>query len=219
MLKFWFFYLIFVRNFYFWDANKHICKASKLIFNENKLIWEASSPICEYMQISRVFLITHNLFRVSAKFVSLSKRLVLHVALENACSDSSTLGNRCECHGSLEMTIITDSPCHRRCGTLKNHHCSIAITAEHRSKFAALHWSWWRLHMSEKLSSGTKTFNIKDIAEYSGPVEYSGHSVKHQTINLLNNSFNVHVFLTSHAPFTQLAASTNVKKKPQTWKF
>ena len=33
----------------------------------------------------------------------------------------------------------TDAPCHIRCGTLKNPHCSTAITAEHRSKFAALH--------------------------------------------------------------------------------
>ena len=29
--------------------------------------------------------------------------------------------------------------------------------AEHRSKFAALHRQLWRLHMSEKLSSGMKT--------------------------------------------------------------
>ena len=34
----------------------------------------------------------------------------------------------------------------------------MAIIAEHiRSKFAALHRQWWRLHMSEKFSSGTKT--------------------------------------------------------------
>ena len=30
------------------------------------------------------------------------------------------------------------------------------MSAEHRSKFAALHRQWIRLHMSEKLSSGTK---------------------------------------------------------------
>ena len=30
------------------------------------------------------------------------------------------------------------------------------MSAEHRSKFAALHHYWWRLHMSEKLSSVTK---------------------------------------------------------------
>ena len=32
----------------------------------------------------------------------------------------------------------------------------MAMSAEHRSKFAALHWQWWHLHMSEKFSSGTK---------------------------------------------------------------
>ena len=31
----------------------------------------------------------------------------------------------------------------------------MAISAEHRSKFAALHRQWWHLHMSEKFSSGT----------------------------------------------------------------
>ena len=35
----------------------------------------------------------------------------------------------------------------------------MAMSAEHRSKFAALHRQWWRLHMSEKFSSGTKTPN------------------------------------------------------------
>ena len=28
----------------------------------------------------------------------------------------------------------------------------MAISAEHRSKFAALHWQWWRLQISEKFS-------------------------------------------------------------------
>ena len=27
-----------------------------------------------------------------------------------------------------------------KCGTLKNPHCSMAMSAEHTSKFAALHW-------------------------------------------------------------------------------
>ena len=36
-------------------------------------------------------------------------------------------------------TVKTDAPCHSRCGTLKNPHCSMAISAEYRSKFAALH--------------------------------------------------------------------------------
>ena len=35
--------------------------------------------------------------------------------------------------------VKTDALCHSRCGTLKNPHCSMAISAEYRSKFAALH--------------------------------------------------------------------------------
>ena len=30
----------------------------------------------------------------------------------------------------------------------------MAMSAEHRSKFASLHRQWWRLHMSEKFSTG-----------------------------------------------------------------
>ena len=32
----------------------------------------------------------------------------------------------------------------------------MAMSSEHRSKFAALHRQWWRLQMREKFSSGTK---------------------------------------------------------------
>ena len=32
----------------------------------------------------------------------------------------------------------------------------MAMSAEYRSKFAAIHWQLWRLHMSEKFSSRTK---------------------------------------------------------------
>ena len=32
----------------------------------------------------------------------------------------------------------------------------MALSAEHISKFAALHRQLWRFHMSEKISSGTK---------------------------------------------------------------
>ena len=31
----------------------------------------------------------------------------------------------------------------------------MAMSAEHRSKFAAIHRQWWHLDMSEKFSSGT----------------------------------------------------------------
>ena len=33
----------------------------------------------------------------------------------------------------------------------------MAMSAEHRSKFAALHRQWWRLHVSETFSSEKKT--------------------------------------------------------------
>ena len=46
--------------------------------------------------------------------------------------------------------------CHSRCGTLKNPHCSMALSAEHRSTFAALHRQWCRLWMREKFFNGTK---------------------------------------------------------------
>ena len=32
----------------------------------------------------------------------------------------------------------------------------MAMSAEHRSKFAALHREWWRLHIGEKFSSGIR---------------------------------------------------------------
>ena len=32
----------------------------------------------------------------------------------------------------------------------------MAMSAEYRSKFSALQRQWWRLHMSEKISSGKK---------------------------------------------------------------
>ena len=56
------------------------------------------------------------------------------------------------CPGSSKIIII-NGPCRNGCGTLKNSHCSMAMSVEHRSKFAALHRQWWRLHISEKFSS------------------------------------------------------------------
>ena len=41
----------------------------------------------------------------------------------------------------------------------------MAMSAEYRSKFAALHWLWWRLQVSEKFSSGT--INPKPTNKYS----------------------------------------------------
>ena len=53
-----------------------------------------------------------------------------------------------------------DAPYHSSCGTLKNPYCSIAISAEHRSKFAVLHRQWLRLQMSENISSGRKNYKL-----------------------------------------------------------
>ena len=63
-----------------------------------------------------------------------------------------TLGNRCECQGSSEMAILTDEQCHSKCGTPQNHHCSMAISAAHKSNCAALQRSF---HMNELFSGGT----------------------------------------------------------------
>ena len=49
-----------------------------------------------------------------------------------------TLGNRCECYMPSEMTIINDVPCHSRCGTLKNPHCSMGMSAEYRLSSAMI---------------------------------------------------------------------------------
>ena len=45
---------------------------------------------------------------------------------------------------------------HSKCGTLRNPQCSMTMSAGYRSKFVALHWRWWHLHMSEKFSSEMK---------------------------------------------------------------
>ena len=45
------------------------------------------------------------------------------------------------------------------------------MRAEHRSKFATLNRQWWRLHMSEKFSSGKKT--PKQTNNIQGSVTFS----------------------------------------------
>ena len=60
--------------------------------------------------------------------------------------------------------VLADGLCHSRCGTLTNPRCSMAKSSEHRSKCAVLHLSWWRLHMSENFTSGTK--NPKQIIKH-----------------------------------------------------
>lgn len=40
----------------------------------------------------------------------------------------------------LDETVKLDFRCHSKCGTLKNLHWSMVISAEHRHKFESLHW-------------------------------------------------------------------------------
>ena len=66
--------------------------------------------------------------------------------------DSSTAKRsttRVSVTGPRRWPLSTVGPCRSRCGMLNNPHCSMAT----RSKFAALHRQWWRLHTSEKFSS------------------------------------------------------------------
>ena len=42
----------------------------------------------------------------------------------------------------------------------------MAMSAEHRSQFAAFHRQWWRLQMSEKFSNGTKNSPKKTHLAY-----------------------------------------------------
>ena len=46
----------------------------------------------------------------------------------------------------------------------------MAMSAEQRSKFAAFHRQWWRLHMSEKFSTGTnkqtKTITVHFVYQH-----------------------------------------------------
>ena len=62
----------------------------------------------------------------------------------------------CEYHGSLEITILKDDPCHSKRGTLKNLYYSMAKGVKYRSKVETLQRLWWRRYLSEKFSSGTK---------------------------------------------------------------
>ena len=50
-----------------------------------------------------------------------------------------TLGNRCEFDGSSEMTIINGCPVSQYVWHAKEPSLLMAMSAEHRSKFAALH--------------------------------------------------------------------------------
>ena len=56
--------------------------------------------------------------------------------------------------GPRRWPLWMDAPCQSRCSTLKNSHCSMTISAKHRSKCPALHRQWRRLQLSKKFSKG-----------------------------------------------------------------
>ena len=86
--------------------------------------------------------------------------LVVKTGSDRSTAKRSALG--VSVTGPRRWPLWTDPPCHSRSGTLKNPHCSMAISAEHRSKFAALHRQWWHLQMNKKFSSGFSVSNHKN---------------------------------------------------------
>ena len=62
----------------------------------------------------------------------LSRKKLLKTGSDSSTSKRSALG--------VSVTGPRRCPCRSGCGTLKNPHCSMAMSAEHRSKFAALYW-------------------------------------------------------------------------------
>ena len=73
-------------------------------------------------------------------------------------SDSLVIG--VSVTGPRIWLLKTDFLCHKRCWTLRSHHCSTAISAEHSSDFASFYCGHGNVSkFSEKFSIGTKTPN------------------------------------------------------------
>ena len=64
--------------------------------------------------------------------------LVVKTGIDSSTDKRSAVG--VSVTGPCRWPLYTDVLCHSRCSTLKNPHCSMAIIAEHKSKFAALLW-------------------------------------------------------------------------------
>ena len=64
--------------------------------------------------------------------------------------------------GPRRWPLQTDVPCHSRCGTLKNPHCSMAISAEYRSNYLQAFTSNCDVYTLEKTFS-CWTRNTKQI--------------------------------------------------------
>ena len=80
----------------------------------------------------------------------------------------------------------------------------MAMSADKRSKFAAPHRQWWRLHMSEKFSIGTKTpqktnRNIQAWISNPETLKIRNQPHKHTRLLAYEKSFS-HYYQISH-PF------------------
>ena len=75
----------------------------------------------------------------------------------------------------------------------------MAMSAEHSSKYAALHRQWWRLHISETFSSGTIDW-LTDYIVFYAVLAYFGNITavewdyklktnKQKTIKLIGHTF------------------------------
>ena len=69
----------------------------------------------------------------------------------------------------------------------------MAMSAEHRSKFAALHRQWWRLHMSEKFSS--RTINSKQTNKSKKCRDHFLRTTFHATSQMVMGSDNTSFLL------------------------
>ena len=65
---------------------------------------------------------------VGCSMSQLRKTLVVKTGNDNSIKRSEIMGSR-------SSTLQTETLCHCRCGTLKNAHCSMAMSAKYRSKF------------------------------------------------------------------------------------
>ena len=64
----------------------------------------------------------------------------------------------------------------------------MAISVEHRSKFAALNRQWWRLQMSEKFSSGRSKQTNNQTDKFNSVILHFGEPANfHTTIITYNN--------------------------------
>ena len=75
----------------------------------------------------------------------------------------------------------------------------MTISAEQMSTFAALHRQWWRLHLSEKISSGTKSPNKRSKFYYMQGLRCS--KTKENVINVVFHGFDIEYELISLESF------------------